>query len=56
VGAFCQHHKKRGIALYLEIDQWHLAEICQSLVEADAGDFASDAEFKAVFEKLTHAH
>jgi predicted transcriptional regulator len=45
-----------AIALYLEIYQWHLAEIRQSLVEADAGDFASDAEVEALFEKLTHAH
>jgi RHH-type transcriptional regulator, rel operon repressor / antitoxin RelB len=45
-----------AIALYLEIYQWHLAEIRQSLVEADAGDFASDAEVEDLFEKLTHAH
>ncbi|MBE9040199.1 ribbon-helix-helix protein, CopG family [Oscillatoriales cyanobacterium LEGE 11467] len=45
-----------AISLYLEIHQWHLAEIRQSLAEADAGDFASDAEVEAVFEKLTHAH
>jgi predicted transcriptional regulator len=45
-----------AISLYLEIYQWHLAEIRQSLVEADAGDFASDTEVEALFEKLTHAH
>ena len=44
-----------AVSLYLEIHQWHLAEIRESLAEADAGDFASDAEVEAVFEKLTHA-
>jgi predicted transcriptional regulator len=45
-----------AISLYLEIYSWQLEEIRQGVAEAEAGDFASDAEVEAVFEKLTHAH
>lgn len=43
-----------AISLYLEIYQWQLEEIRQGVAEAEAGDFASNAEVEAVFEKLTH--
>ncbi len=43
-----------AISLYLEIHQWQLKEIHQGIAEAEAGDFASDAEVEAMFEKLTH--
>ena len=36
---------------YLEAESWQIQDIRQGLVEADAGDFASDAEVNAVFAK-----
>jgi predicted transcriptional regulator len=42
----------RAIDLYLEVHQWQVAEIQQAVVEADAGNFATDAEVKAVFAQL----
>lgn len=43
----------RAIDLYLEVYQWQIAEIQQAFFEADAGDFATDAEVDAVFAQLT---
>ena len=43
-----------AISLYLEIHQWQLKEIHQGIAEAEAGDFATDAEVEAMFEKLTN--
>ena len=43
-----------AIASYLEIYQWLLDEINKGVAEAEAGDFASDDEVKAVFVKLTN--
>lgn len=40
-----------AIRQYLDLESWQLAEIQQALIEADAGDFASDAEFDAVIKK-----
>lgn len=40
-----------AIRRYLELESWQIAEIQQAIVEADAGDFASDAEFSAVVKK-----
>jgi predicted transcriptional regulator len=44
-----------AIAAYLEMHQWQIDEIRQGLTEAEAGDFASEAEVEAMFAKLTHA-
>jgi predicted transcriptional regulator len=44
-----------AIAIYLEMHQWQVEQIHQGLVEAEAGDFASDADVEAMFVKLTHA-
>jgi predicted transcriptional regulator len=42
-----------AIDLYLEVHQWQVAEIQQAIVEADAGNFASEAEVEAVFAQFT---
>ena len=36
-----------------EINQWQINEINSALEEADAGDFATDAEVQAAIEKWT---
>ncbi len=36
---------------YLELEEWQIAETQAGLREADAGDFASDAEVQAVFSR-----
>jgi predicted transcriptional regulator len=41
----------QALESYLEQQSWQVAEIRQGLAEADAGEFASDEEVKAVFEK-----
>ncbi len=43
-----------AITLYLEMHQWQLQEIQRAVAEADAGDFASEAEVTAVFARLTN--
>ncbi len=40
-----------AIAQYLEREAWQIEEIEKALQEADAGDFASEAEVDAVFSK-----
>ena len=40
-----------AIRRYVELESWQIAEIQQAITEADAGDFASDAEFNAVLKK-----
>lgn len=35
-------------------EAWQIAEIQQALIEADAGDFASDEEIAAMDEKWGH--
>ena len=35
---------------YLEVQQWQLEGIDRAIAEADAGNFASDAEVKATFD------
>jgi predicted transcriptional regulator len=42
-----------AIALYLDLHQWQVAEIQQGIAEADAEDFAPDAEVQTVFAELT---
>lgn len=41
-----------AIENYLEIQQWQMEEIKTAVREADAGDFASDEEVRAVFDRL----
>jgi predicted transcriptional regulator len=41
-----------AIDLYLDVNQWQIAEIQAGIAEADAGDFASDDEVAAVFTRL----
>ena len=36
---------------YLDLNEWQIQEIRAGLREADAGNFASDAEVEAVFAK-----
>lgn len=45
------YHGAEAIREYLEHQAWQIEEIQQGLKEADAGDFASDAEVEAVFNK-----
>ena len=45
-----------AVQLYLEMHYLQIAEIEQGLVEAEAGDFATDEEVQTVFAKLTNAH
>lgn len=40
-----------AIRQYLELEAWQVEEIQRALTEADAGDFASDAEVAAVVRK-----
>jgi predicted transcriptional regulator len=39
---------------YLSREEWQIAEIQRAVAEADAGDFASEDEAKAVMEKWTN--
>ncbi len=36
---------------YLARESWQIGEIQRAIAEADAGDFASDAEVKAILNK-----
>lgn len=36
---------------YIDLESWQIGEIRQALAEADANDFASDAELDAVVRK-----
>ena len=40
-----------AIRQYLDLEAWQIGEIQQALTEADAGDFAADAEVDAVVRK-----
>jgi predicted transcriptional regulator len=40
-----------AINRYLEIEAWQIAEIKQAVIEADQGDFASDAQVNALASK-----
>jgi predicted transcriptional regulator len=44
-----------AINLYLEVHEWQISEIQQSLVEAETGEFATTDEVEAVFTKLINA-
>lgn len=41
----------QAIQDFVDREAWQLAEIKQALIEADAGDFATDEEVQAVFKK-----
>jgi len=40
-----------AIKAYVDSNEWQVNEIHAAIAEADAGDFATDAEVKAVFDK-----
>lgn len=40
-----------AIRRYIDLESWQIAEIQQAINEADAGDFATEAEFDAVMKK-----
>ena len=40
-----------AINAYLEVNQWQIDHIQEGLRQADAGEFATEAEVKAAFEK-----
>ena len=40
-----------AIREYVAMNEWQIQEIRAAVAEADAGDFASDAEVKAVMDK-----
>jgi RHH-type rel operon transcriptional repressor/antitoxin RelB len=40
-----------AIREYVAVNEWQIREIRAAIAEADAGDFASDAEVKKVMDK-----
>lgn len=40
-----------AIREYLALNEWQIRELQEAVAEADAGDFASDDEVRAVMEK-----
>lgn len=42
-----------ALEAYLNVQAWQIEEILKGIAEADAGDFASEAEVNAVFERWT---
>jgi predicted transcriptional regulator len=42
-----------AIRAYVELNEWQITEIKAALKEADAGDFASEREVRAVMKKWT---
>jgi len=40
-----------AIRAYLDQEAWQIAEIKRAVKEADAGDFATEAEVKRIFNK-----
>jgi predicted transcriptional regulator len=44
----------QAIDYYLEVQQWQIKEIKTAIAEADQGDFATEEEVKAVFQRLSH--
>jgi len=45
-GRTCSFLAAEALSTYLEREAWQVAEINVALVEADAGDFATDAEVR----------
>ncbi len=42
-----------AIRAYIDLNEWQIAEIKAALKEAEAGDFASEEEVRAVMRKWT---
>ena len=42
---------EQAVAEYIAREEWQVAEIRAAIKEADAGDFATDEETSAVFDK-----
>jgi predicted transcriptional regulator len=40
-----------AIRRYIDLESWQIAEIQQAITEADAGDFATEAEFNSIVKK-----
>ncbi len=40
-----------AIRAYVDLNEWQITEVRAALKEADAGDFASEAEVQAVMKK-----
>lgn len=43
-----------AITAYLEMNQWMISEIEKGIREAEANDFATEAEVQDIFTKLTN--
>ena len=43
---------KKAVAEYIALQRWQIEEIEQALKEAEAGDFASDKEVRAMFNEF----
>jgi predicted transcriptional regulator len=41
----------RALEAFVESEAWQIEEIKRGLAEADAGEFATDAEVEATFDK-----
>jgi len=41
-----------AIREYVEMNEWQIHEIRAAVAEAEAGDFASDSEVKAILDKF----
>lgn len=46
---------EKAVEEYVETRNWQVAAIRSALAQAEAGDFASDAEVRAAFAKLIDA-
>jgi predicted transcriptional regulator len=44
---------KDAVSRYIAIHRWQIDEVERGIAEADAGDFASEAQVDAMFAKLT---
>ena len=46
---------EKAVEEYVDVQTWQVAAIRSALAQAEAGDFASDAEVRATFAKLIDA-
>jgi len=46
---------EKAVAEYVDVRNWQAAAIRTALAQAEAGDFASEAEVRAAFAKLIDA-
>lgn len=44
---------KDAVERYVDMHRWQVEEIQKSIVEADRGEFASEADVEAMFQELT---